>query len=262
VSPSPSFEDLLAEGQAVPVEGWDFSWFEGRATEQRPTWGYSSLLSARLGRCWSSLDVQTGGGEVYAGALARADRRPQLVAATESWPPNVEVARRALAPFDACVIEVAEHDDLPFPAGSFDLVSSRHPTGRRWDELARVLRPNGVYLSQGVGSGSNRELYEALMGPQPVDERPAVDRAAADARAAGLQIIDQRQVATRVEFFDVAAVVHFLRKVVWTVPDFTVDRYRRQLSDLHERIRRDGRFVAHSQRYLIAARKLPDGSPA
>jgi hypothetical protein len=49
--------------------------------------------------------------------------------------------------------------------------------------------------------------------------------------------------------------VHFLRKVVWTVPDFTVERYRERLCALHELIERDGRFVAHSQRYLIEARK-------
>jgi SAM-dependent methyltransferase len=252
---SPSFEDLLAEGQAVPVEGWDFSWFDGRATEQRPSWGYSSLLAARLARCSSSLDVQTGGGEVYAGALARADRRPKVAAATESWPPNVGVAQQNLARFGALVVQVAEDGDLPFADASFDLVSNRHPTRRRWDELARVLRPGGTYLSQGVGSGSNRELYEALMGPQPGDEQSSADRAAMEAQAVGLHILDLRQEATRVEFFDIAAVVHFLRKVVWTVPDFSVARYRRQLADLHERIRRDGCFVAHSRRYLIEAQR-------
>jgi len=35
---SPTFEYLVAEGADVPVEGWDFSWFEGRATEERPPW--------------------------------------------------------------------------------------------------------------------------------------------------------------------------------------------------------------------------------
>jgi hypothetical protein len=56
-----------------------------------------------------------------------------------------------------------------------------------------------------------------------------------------------------VEFSDIGAVVHFLRKVVWTVPDFTVERYRPQLRELHRRIERDGVFVRHCQRYLIQA---------
>ncbi|MGH3302872.1 MAG: SAM-dependent methyltransferase, partial [Streptosporangiaceae bacterium] len=34
-----TLQELVAEGAAVPVEGWDFSWFEGRATEERPAWG-------------------------------------------------------------------------------------------------------------------------------------------------------------------------------------------------------------------------------
>ena len=249
-----SFEELVAEGAAVPVEGWDFSWFEGRATEERAPWGYAGLLADRLAAARTSLDVQTGGGVVVAFALRRATRRPDVVAATESWPPNLPVARRTLAPWQGEVVEVAENGDLPFRDAAFDLVSSRHPTGRRWDELARVLRPGGTYLSQGVGSGSNRELYEFLMGPQPDDGPAAAQRAVDGARAAGLDVVDLRQAATRVEFFDVGAVVHFLRKVVWTVPDFTVERYRDRLRDLHEVIERDGRFIAHSQRYLIEAR--------
>ncbi|MFC5749293.1 hypothetical protein [Actinomadura rugatobispora] len=35
-------------------------------------------------------------------------------------------------------------------------------------------------------------------------------------------------------------VVYFLRKVIWTVPDFTVDHYR----ELHEQIQKNGSFVA------------------
>jgi hypothetical protein len=59
----------------------------------------------------------------------------------------------------------------------------------------------------------------------------------------------------RAEFFDVAAVIYFLRKVVWTVPDFSVDRYREQLRALHDRIEADGHLVAHSTRVLVEARK-------
>jgi hypothetical protein len=47
-------EALIAEGVAAPVAGWDFSWFEGRATEQRPTWGYAVLLSERLSHAESA----------------------------------------------------------------------------------------------------------------------------------------------------------------------------------------------------------------
>ncbi len=59
-----SFDDLIAEAESVSVDGWDFSWLEGRATEQRPSWGYQRLMAERLGRVSAALDIQTGGGEV------------------------------------------------------------------------------------------------------------------------------------------------------------------------------------------------------
>ena len=45
-----TFESLVEEGAAVPVEGWDFGWFEGRATEERPPWGYARLMGERMAK--------------------------------------------------------------------------------------------------------------------------------------------------------------------------------------------------------------------
>ena len=219
--------------------------------------GYTSLLAQHLAMASAALDVQTGGGEVLAGALARIPAPPAAVMATESWPPNVEIARRKLRSLGGTVVEVADDADLPFPAGSFDLVVSRHPTVVRWDEIARVLQPGGAYLSQQVGAGSVRELTDFIMGPQPVSDVRSPQRAVASAEAAGLVVVDLRDEALRTAFYDVAAVVHFLRKVVWIVPGYTVDRYRGRLAELHARIRTEGPFVAYAQRFLIKARK-PD----
>ncbi|MFI1992032.1 hypothetical protein [Actinoplanes sp. NPDC020271] len=69
-----TFEGFVAEGVSVPVEGWDFSWFGGRATEQRPGWGYAGLIGARMAGTDRVLDLQTGGGEVLAGAAAAGNR--------------------------------------------------------------------------------------------------------------------------------------------------------------------------------------------
>jgi SAM-dependent methyltransferase len=246
-----TFEELVAEGESVPVEGWDFSWFDGRATEERPSWGYSRMLADRMAGAGAALDIQTGGGEV----LARIPRPPLVLAATESWPPNVKLARRNLSALGASVVEAADDADLPFPPESFDLVVSRHPTVVLWDEIARVLQPGGTYLSQQVGAGSNRELTDAMMGPQQVDQARSPQRAVAEAEAAGLVVTDLREQALRVTFHDVGAVVYFLRKVLWTVPGFTADGYRGPLARLHERIKSEGAFVAHSRRFLIEARK-------
>jgi SAM-dependent methyltransferase len=246
-----TFSELVAEGAAEPVAGWDFSWFEGRATEERPRWGYSGLVASRMRSARAALDVQTGGGEV----LAAIPQPPPVLVATESWRPNVEVARRNLRPVGARVVEADGETSLPFRAESFDLVVSRHPTDVAWDEIARVLEPGGSYLSQQVGAGSNRELTDFMMGPQEVSQHRSTRRAAACAEAAGLEVTGLREQALRVEFGDIGAVVYFLRKVLWTVPGFTVDGYLDRLAQLHELIQERGPFVCHSQRFLIEAVK-------
>jgi SAM-dependent methyltransferase len=254
-----SFADLVAEGSAVPADGWDFSWFDGRATEVRPPWGYARLLGGRMAALANrpgaaAADLQTGGGEV----LASVREAPGVLVATEAWPPNLRVAQRNLRPVGARVVAVEDPlSDLPFRDASFDLVVSRHPVGVRWDEVARVLKPGGTYFSQDVGDGSVRELTECLMGPLPPEDGPT--RAPAwsvlDAERAGLTVADVREFRGPMEFRDIAAVVHFLRKVIWIVPDFTVAAYLDQLRALHEQIQADGPFTATSVRFLIEARK-------
>ena len=70
-----------------------------------------------------------------------------------------------------------------------------------------------------------------------------------DAEAAGLTVVDLREFRGRMEFYDIAAVVHFLRKVIWIVPEFTAEAYRDRLRALHNRIESDGPFVATSVRF-------------
>jgi SAM-dependent methyltransferase len=247
-----TWEELVAEGESVPVDGWDFSWFAGRATEERPSWGYTTLIGARMAEAQAALDIQTGGGEV----LATISRAPAVLAATDSWPPNLEIARRNLAPFGATVVEVPDDAALPFESASFDLVVSRHPVVTVWEEVARVLRPGGTFLSQQIGAGTNRELTEFMMGTATVGDARSTERAKASAEAVGLTVVDLRHESLKVVFFDVAAVVYFLRKVIWTVPGFTVGQYRERLAAMHEHIQRHGSFVSHAERFLIEARKV------
>ncbi|MFF2041550.1 class I SAM-dependent methyltransferase [Kitasatospora sp. NPDC058170] len=247
-----TFEELIAEAEAVSVDGWDFSWLDGRATEQRPSWGYQRLLGVRLASASAALDIQTGGGEVLAGAGSL----PPVMVATESWPPNVAKATGLLHPLGAVVVADPDEPPLPFADEAFDLVTSRHPATVWWAEIARVLRPGGSYFAQHVGPASVFELVEYFLGPQPEARRARhPETESADARAAGLEVVDLRSERLRMEFRDIGAVVYFLRKVIWMVPGFTVGAYLDRLRELDALIRAEGPFVAHSARFLIEARK-------
>ena len=246
------FGDLVAEAEKANVTGWGFGWLEGRATEQRPPWGYGRLLSARLAQVGSALDIDTGGGEV----LSEAAILPARMCVTEAWPPNAERARRLLGPRGVEVYQVTEDGSLPFLDETFELVTSRHPVKPKWREIYRVLLPGGRYFGQHVGPASAFELIEFFLGPLPNHRHardPLIETACAE--QAGLFITNLQTARCRMEFFDIGAVVWVLRKCVWWVPDFSVERYRDNLLQLDRHMRNDGPFVAHSTRHLIEARR-------
>ena len=140
-------------------------------------------------------------------------------------------------------------------------MTSRHPATVHWSEIARVLAPGGVYFAQHVGGATNVEISEHFLGPLEPSDRRDHEVEADQARAAGLEIVQCRNERLQLEFFDVGAMVFFLRKVVWTVPDFTVDRYRARLQAVHDQIERDGVFRSTMSRTLFEATKVP-GAPS
>src|SRR5712692_1038697 len=96
------FDSLLAEAQAQPFIGWDFSWVAKRIITQPLPWNYPSLVAKRAHESPDLLDLDTGGGELLAGLAYR----PQRTIATESYPPNVSVAARRLHPMNVQVVKV------------------------------------------------------------------------------------------------------------------------------------------------------------
>ncbi|MFJ6535757.1 class I SAM-dependent methyltransferase [Paenarthrobacter sp. NPDC091711] len=246
------FETLVNEAAEADVTGWGFDWLEGRATEERPPWGFAKLLAGRLATVRSALDLDTGGGEV----LSEAGKFPERMVATEGWPPNAQRAAERLGPRGVEVVEATTDAPLPFPEQSFDLVTARHPVRPDWHDIHRVLAPGGHYFAQHVGPASAFELIEHFLGPLPEQRKgrdPQAESAAAE--AAGFTVVDLRTARCRMEFFDVGAVVWILRKCVWWVPDFSVAAYRDKLKELDEHMRAGRPFIAHSTRHLIDAQR-------
>lgn len=248
-----NYDQLVQEAATADVTGWGFGWLDGRATEERPPWGFTGLLADRLAVADSALDIDTGGGEV----IKEAPHLPRRMVVTESWPPNAQRTRENLGPRGVEVVETAPDESLPFPDSTFDLVSARHPVMQNWTEVYRVLRPGGHYFAQHVGPASAFELIEFFLGPLPDDVRRGrnPERESAAAQAAGLTVDTLLTARCRMEFHDVGAIVWILRKCVWWVPDFTVDKYEGKLRTLDAQMRAGHPFVAHSTRHLIDAHR-------
>jgi SAM-dependent methyltransferase len=105
---------------------------------------------------------------------------------------------------------------LPFDDDSLDLVMSRH---ERVDagEVARVLAPGGILLSQQVDGRDAEELRDWFGDKQQYPKaRLDVEREAAE--RAGLVVDVAEEWAGRMEFADVEALVTYMALVPWNVP--------------------------------------------
>ncbi|MEV6930779.1 class I SAM-dependent methyltransferase [Dactylosporangium sp. NPDC051485] len=246
-----TFERLVAEAVAVPLEGWDFGWLDGRAVGSQPSWSYPGLARDLLRGCSALLDVDTGGGEF----LASLAPLPASTTAVEGWPPNVPVARDRLAPLGA-EVRFAPDGTLPVESASVDVVLNRHG---RLDpqEVARVLRPGATLLTQQVGSDDCAAINAALAAPAAHGAAWNAETAAQALTAAGLTVTDVREEWPPLTFLDVGALVYQLRAVPWQVPDFTADRYDTALRRIDQQIRAEGALRVHAHRFLVRASRPP-----
>src|SRR5208283_3830117 len=116
------YDALVHEAASQPFAGWDFSYIEGRYTEEEPSWDYREIVVERMKDTRSMLDLGTGGGE-FLGSLGPL---PPATFATEAYPPNLAIARRRLEPLGVKVVQTSRGDELSLPTGFFELVIDRH----------------------------------------------------------------------------------------------------------------------------------------
>lgn len=248
--------DLIADWskeESQPFSGWDFDYLRGRYSEEKPPWSYEDLAREILRKSRSAVDLGTGGGEV----LSRlADTFPGRMVATEAHPPNWVVARDRLAPSGASVVAYAADavsGVMPFRDSAFDAVLDRHEAydGR---EVARVLAPGGVFLTQQADGRSHADLL-GWFGTEPHWPSVTLDRLAAELGRAGLDIELSRSWWGSISFSDVGAIVYYLRAIPWEIPGFSVERFKSELLGLQRRLDETGSLRFSEGRFVIRARK-------
>jgi SAM-dependent methyltransferase len=236
-----SLDELLAEAAARPMIGWDFSWLGDRMKIEPPGWDFAAMVEERAGHSPDLLDLGTGGGEF----LASLSTRPTRIVATEAWPPNVAVSNQRLGPLGVTVVAVESAPDnvdqepneprgrLPFADESFALVVSRHESFVP-AEVARVLVPGGVLLTQQVGDAS-ADVYQALELPAPERRELDLEFMRGQLEPAGLCVLESGEGEQRTVFADVGAFAWYLLAIPWIVEGFSVRDHRARLERLHTR---------------------------
>ena len=255
------FDELVTEALTAPFSGWDFSWLDRRSWTEPLPWDYSARVAALARRARTMLDMGTGGGEALAGL---PDRAPRTIA-TEAWPPNVAVAGRRLLPLGVPVIQNEAACDnmdqngtddggrLPFRDGSLDLICNRHESFLAL-EVGRVLAPGGTFVTQQVDYHDNADLAQILGIETPEEPDSWIGLAERQVTEAGLAIEEAARADQRIRFDDIAAVVFYLKAISWSVPGYSLEKYRNRLRALYE----DASawpVVASGHRFLLVASK-------
>jgi SAM-dependent methyltransferase len=245
------FELFLAEADP-PFSGWDFSFITGtrRMVEAPLSWSYTSKIVPKLLHANSLLDMGTGGGEF----LSRLRPLPSHTFATEGYPPNIPIARSRLEPLGIQVLEVTDDESLPFADNSFDLIINRHESYSA-AEVHRILKPGGLFLTQQVG-GRNDHMLSVLLQAES-NARWAdwhLETAVEALRQKDFDILEQKEEFPITRYYDVGAILYYLKAVPWQIQDFSVEKYREQLFNIHHRIQRDGFLDVPAHRFFLAAR--------
>ena len=249
-------QELMAEWKQeesiAHIQGWDFSHIDGRCEEgQDIPWSYDAIVRRYLRPEMRLLDYDTGGGEY----LLSLGHPYEHTAATEGYPPNVELCRRKLIPLGVDLRECSDAAHIPFEDESFDLMINRHGDFAP-GEIYRLLKPGGMFITQQVGEKNDRDLVRMVL---PEVELPfpghslSVQREAFE--KAGFEILQGEEAFRPIRFYDVGAFVWFARIIVWEFPGFTVDRCFDRLLQLQQKIEETGVIEGTTHRYLIVARK-------
>jgi SAM-dependent methyltransferase len=242
-------ETLIAEASQHPFSGWDFSFIRERMRESALPWDYGLKVRAAFASAQILLDMGTGGGEYLASLVPL----PPQTFATEAYAPNIPAATARLEPLGVRVVPVESEDQLPFSDNFFDLVINRHETYSA-EKTIRILKRGGWFITQQVGERNLIELNRWLQG-ETKDLPSDYQRALASLRRVGFEVVESHEAFTETVFCDVGAVVYYLKAVPWQVPDFSVEKYRTQLSAIHNHIQAAGGLTAAAHRFYIEARK-------
>lgn len=241
------------EERAAVMTGWDFSHIAGKYEEDSDfPWDYRAEVLRHLSPEKKLLDIDTGGGEM----LLSLEHPFSHTAATEAWAPNVALCREKLLPLGIDFKEADGNGTLPFSAESFDIVTCRHGDYCP-QEIFRVLKPGGVFITQQVGAENERELVKLLLPdetelPFPKQYKEIAARQFAEA---GFVITAAEECRRPIRFFDVGALVWFAKIIAWEFPNFSVDRCREALLRAQDILLADGALEGRTHRFFLLAQK-------
>jgi SAM-dependent methyltransferase len=175
--------------------------------------------------------------------------------ATEGFKPNVELCREKLIPLGINFKECSKPSKVPYNDKTFDMIINRHG-GFDAAEIHRLLKKEGLFITQQVGENNDRDLIEMVL---PQTEKSFSNLNLKDQvkvfKESGFKIIRAEEAYRKVQFYDTRAFVWFAHIIEWEFPGFSVDKCFCELLKLQKIIEKTGKIEGTIHRYLIVAKK-------
>ena len=244
--------EWLREEAAAVMHGWDFAHLRGRYTEEQDLpWNYEREVRRYLRPHSRILDIDTGGGEF----LPSLNHSAALTSATEGYAPNVQLCRKVLGERGIDFRPAKSGGTLPFADASFDLVLDRH-ADFNIQELLRVLKPGGIFVTQQVGAQNDRDPVHLLLPnlPAPYPDL-CLDTVRHRFEQAGFAVLRGEEVFRPIRFYDVGALVWFAKVIEWEFCGFSVERCLPGLLAAQQTLELNGCLEGTIHRFLLTVRR-------
>lgn len=252
--PPLSREHLLAVADRVGDRtGWDFT--RVRASRDPVPWYYGEVVRRYLRPNNRVLDTGTGGGEKFISLAAHFGRGVGI----DSSQSMIETALARLTPTlaERITFEQMSVHELRFEDATFDAVLNRHSVVNP-GEIARVLRPGGVFITQQVGP-RNAENVTRVFGCGPGGQyrtQPGqdVDSLAKTFAALNCAIVCRAEYDVPYRYRDLESFLFWLKAI--PVPeDFDIDRHWAQIAQIVAGATTPRGIQTNEHRLLLIVRK-------
>lgn len=244
--------EYLKKEESKTITGWDFSYLDGRWESEELPWNYQEIVLKYLNKDDKLLDIGTGGGEI----LLSLNHPHHNTTVTEGYKPNYELCLEKLKPLGIRVLNyVGDEVFDKIDDNEFDIVINRHESYNE-KELFRILKSNGLFITQQVGAYNNKDLA-TFFDQSHVDQFPdmTLEKSLQRLKENDFEILYYNECYPTLKFYDLGSIAYFAKIIEWEFINFSVERHFDKFLVLQDKIKEQGYITSTEHRFIIIAKK-------
>ncbi|MFE7083280.1 methyltransferase domain-containing protein, partial [Priestia megaterium] len=227
-----------------------FSYIDDSWENETLPWDYTEIINRYLSSDLELLDMGTGGGEF----LLSLNHPYEKTSVTEGWQPNIELLKMKLVPLGIKLASIGDDDIIDYGDNSFDIIINRHESFNV-EEIKRVLKPNGVFITQQVGGKNGNRLSNMLIPSfQPKYATLNLKNTLRDLKECNFEIMFADEFFPYQKFFNMKALIYYAKVIEWEFPGFNVRDNFNQILDVYKELVRKGYVLNYEHRFILVAR--------